>query len=306
MLKELNCTNYSIFTGTAGENRKIVIEANNNGETEYFIKIPTTQSSIELVQREKDNLVYLEQFYFNTFDIPKVAFSDGGIIAISNIKPSHVIKSYDFSDIHFKVLVELYCMTFKKMKLITVNPIKKAVDHTQYLSMTKLDLNNKLHIKVDNLKTNLLKLKNIILQDQIKEIAVSFSHCDFTPWNMYITKDKLFVYDWELASHDTPLLFDFFHYIFQQGILVKHLNYLKIKQEIKEYFANETLKEIVITYNIDINKYYGFYLLINTSYYLLKYVNQKDLHIQAHWLIDVWHDALNNFVEKKGEVFEFN
>jgi hypothetical protein len=304
ILKELSCTNYSIFTGTAGENRKVVIEVNDNQDTKYFIKIPTTKSATKLVQKEKENLLYLGQFNFNTFKIPKVAFSDEKTIAISNIKPSHIVKNDDFSNVHFLALEELYNTTYKKLQLEKVKTINAAIKNIDSLNREKFDFNDSLHIKIISLTTNLSNLKDMLLMD--KEIIVSFSHQDFTPWNMYVSKDKLFIYDWELASHETPLLFDFFHYIFQQSILIKHESYDTIKEKMNSFLTSKTLQEILKKYNVKVDEYYSYYLIINISYYSIKYLHQEDLHIQAYWLIDLWNEALKDIVNNKGRIFELD
>lgn len=305
IIKKLNGKNYSIFTGTAGENRKIIIELNDGKETQSFIKIPTTNSAKELVLQECKNIKYVEQLDLNFFNIPKVLYSDDEVVAISNIKPKQIINNDDFSTVHFLGLRELYNKTFKKITIQNANPLLGSIENIEKLNNIKLDYSNELDFKIDNLKTNLSKLKELIISQE-ENIVISFAHCDFTPWNMYVSKDNLYVYDWELASDNVPLLFDFFHYIFQQNVLIKHKSYQEIKSEITIYFKNEILVEIVKTYNLDVNKYYAYYLLINVSYYVFKYFNQKDLHVQALWLIDVWNEALEDLVKNKGKVFEFN
>ena len=67
---------------------------------------------------------------------------------------------------------------------------------------------------------------------------------------------------------------------------------------------NSRLKNIVQKYNIDINENYKLYLLYTVSYYLDKYNNQEKLHDQVFWLIDVWFDAFNDLVDKKGQTVE--
>jgi len=305
IISELNCTGYSIFTGTAGENRKVIIEVNKDSKTKYFIKIPTTQSAKGLVKSEKKNIHYLEQFNFKIFNFPEVVYSDDEIITISNIKPQTISNIDKFSTIHFLVLQELYDNTARNLLISEVELLQKSTEYLDILNKKQFDLNNHLDTKISQLSIQLLKIKDFFI-DKEKNIEVSFAHCDFTPWNMYLSGDKLYVYDWELASHDTPLLFDFFHYIFQESVLIKHLKYNDIKNIIESSFENKILKKIITKYRIDTNQYYAYYLYINISYYTLKYANQKDLHLQAYWLIDVWNESLEDLIKNKGKVFEFN
>jgi hypothetical protein len=121
---------------------------------------------------------------------------------------------------------------------------------------------------------------------------------------MYATKKKLFVYDWELASENIPLFFDFFHYVFQRNILIKHKRYKEIKKELHDYLNTDILKKLIQKYEININQYFSYYLYLNCSYYGLKYYQQKELHIQGYWLIDVWCKAIEDIINNNGEIFE--
>ena len=291
IIEELDYDSYSIFAGTAGENRKIIIEVNKNNITKYFVKIPTTSSAEELVAMEKKNIKYLEQFNFQVFNYPKNINNYGNVICISNIKPKNIVNDNGFSSIHFLALNELYINTLENLLVSKIESIQSSI-----ICIKELDKDNKL-------KVSLLKVQKLFISKE-DDIVVSFAHCDFTPWNMYLTKDKLYIYDWELASERTPLLFDFFHYIFQEAVLIKHQNYQDIKQKLKGFLNSQELKKIIEKNKIDFNKYYTYYLFINISYYALKYQNQKDLHIQAYWLIDVWNGALEDIIENKGKIFE--
>ena len=120
-----------------------------------------------------------------------------------------------------------------------------------------------------------------------------------------ITNNSLKYVSEELAKNDIVLLYDFFHFIFQSQILISKSDYKSIYEVIVTLIKNNSrLKDIVQKYNIDINENYKLYLLYTVSYYLDKYNNQEKLHDQVFWLIDVWFDAFNDLVDKKGQTFE--
>ena len=64
------------------------------------------------------------------------------------------------------------------------------------------------------------------------KFAVSFSHGDFTPWNVCYNKDDLFVFDFEYAQKDFPVAMDVFHYLTQVGILMKNAGAEEIFQNL--------------------------------------------------------------------------
>ncbi|APW66225.1 hypothetical protein LPB137_10400 [Poseidonibacter parvus] len=291
--------NYSIFTGTVGVNRKAILELNKNNETEYFVKISLTESSKELIHNEADILEYINSFTFENIEIPKIIEKNDDYIIIDNIKQNSSYQTNSIDDIHIKALDDLYSRTLTEKKLEDIDSVKESS-----LILNKLEtseINTKLpHEKIKDILTNIANIKSTLTND-IK-INLGLAHCDFTPWNMYVTNNKLSVFDWELSNKDTVLLYDLFHYIFQAEILINKQGYSSIINTINTVFQNEHLKEIIKKYNIDINLNYILYLEYTVLYYLDKYNSQEELHSQVFWLIDIWNKALKDIVKKEGKV----
>lgn len=85
------------------------------------------------------------------------------------------------------------------------------------------------------------------VREHFENNLVSFSvyHGDFTPWNMFVQKNELFVFDWEYAQLTYPPYLDYFHFFTQQAIYTMHWNadkileeYLKHKSQLVIYFTN--------------------------------------------------------------------
>ena len=55
-----------------------------------------------------------------------------------------------------------------------------------------------------------------------KDVEFSASHGDFTPWNMFANKDKLFVFDFEYAAMTYPAGIDRYHFFTQTAVFEKH------------------------------------------------------------------------------------
>jgi len=171
----------------------------------------------------------------------------------------------------------------KVVELSIWETIKNGIHFLQNLEETK----NELPIsKVKVLKNFCEEIfYNITITDSIK---VGIAHGDFTPWNMYVSDNQLFVYDWEMSQTDMPLLFDVFHYVFQKGILIERKDFTSIKNEIESLLNSPAAKNIISKYNLDWESYYQIYFLYIVSYYLPKYASQPKLHEQVHWLTDTW------------------
>jgi len=144
-------------------------------------------------------------------------------------------------DIHFKALDELYKQHTKVKLLSETSAWDTVLDALDFFE------------EMPSLKNN------------ISIEITGWSHGDFTPWNMYITQDKLYLYDWEMSQKDMPLLLDICHYVFQKNILIKRSSFAEIDQEFKAF-------------------------------------QQGHLHEQAHWLMDTWLEAMDALPMQTGVV----
>lgn len=57
-----------------------------------------------------------------------------------------------------------------------------------------------------------------------KRVVFSAFQADFTPWNMFLEKGQLFVFDWEYARMTYPPRLDYFHFLIQTAIFEEHLS----------------------------------------------------------------------------------
>ena len=280
---------YAIFTGTAGENRKAIVAIAAHKYVRSFVKIPLTKKAKALVRNEKQQLDYIRELKLVKMGTPKCTGTSDHL-ELSNIKPIDSIQQSELTNQHFEGIAEMYSKTIQQ-----VNP--QATTAWNEIQSNLRWLNDGFEIK-NNIEES--KISSIIHQlnqlvDGIGDhdrIAVGLAHGDFTPWNMYLTKEKIHVYDWEMSSVDMPLLYDVFHYVFQNNILIKQNKYESIQNELDQINQNPIVKDLVANCSIDWSLHYAFYLAYVTSYYLPLYISQQDLHMQAHWLIDVWADAL--------------
>lgn len=57
----------------------------------------------------------------------------------------------------------------------------------------------------------------------VQEVEFSAFQADFTPWNMFVEKGQLFVFDWEYARMTYPPRLDYFHFLIQTAVFEDHL-----------------------------------------------------------------------------------
>lgn len=79
---------------------------------------------------------------------------------------------------------------------------------------------------------------------QHKHCRFAAYHADFTPWNMFIEQNRLFVFDWEYGCMTYPPMLDRYHFHIQQAIHVAHMPVPEILANIKKqsWFSRIDLK----------------------------------------------------------------
>ena len=294
---------FSIFTGTVGPNRKAIIALHKNKKTTHFIKFPLTEKSKTLVQNEWNHLRCLEQFQFKNITMPRASSINGGI-KLSNIKPGKFLYNSKLQNIHFAAVSELYDQTTQFRNLSSISTWQQALD-TIFSLIGKVENSD----FSDSIKVRQLigKMYELSLQfDEDLEIPIAYSHGDFTPWNMYLSKERLYLYDWELASIHRPILFDLFHYIFQSHVLIKRSSFKVIAEAVQQMRLHPSVRKLIGKYDIDFDLQYQLYLLLNCSYYIDLFIDQRRLHKQVFWLIDCWLDAFKDLASQKIKLLESN
>ena len=220
MIKATNADGFSGFTGTVGKNRKAIIEINKNQKTTNFIKFPISDNSINLIELEKNNLKKLEVYSFQKSVLPTITpYSKNENVAIlSNVKPQiPTINSMDLQETHLQAIKEWIDKTQAKRTLKDISAYQTITGSLTTLNADYQPVNDLSIEKAKQLLDGLNQLHKGL--DKTKTIPTAMAHCDFTPWNMYFGTDKIYVYDWELAKMDMPLLFDAIHFIFQSHIV---------------------------------------------------------------------------------------
>lgn len=298
-VEEIDAGNWSLFTGTVGANRKVVIEENDGEQTTHFFKVPLTDKAKTLVSNEYKQLSNLENYKFQHSVFPKVSKLKGGI-RLSNVKPKKSLNTVQFGDLHLIALDEWYRKTARRRSVVEMKQISQIRISLNRLRSLKNTANKLSLTKVKKMTNKLEKLfKKVMFA---REYATGLTHGDFTPWNLFLTENKIHVYDWELANQRFPILFDVFHFVFQSGILIQKLEFESIKKQIESLKNNPLTFALCEDLDIDFKEHLQFYLLYNVSYYLDLYSRQEELHVQANWLIDCWEKALEDTLPSIGNI----
>ncbi len=276
LFPELNVINFSISLGAPGPKRKIVFCLMDlNGSIIAFAKIANKEAAIEGLKTEANILKNLNSHKFHAIDIPEVLYEGRWKVkyclvtsALDSKKISHksmilekeeflnVVK--DFSKINYSAMVLVESDFFLELQKM-VNHIK-----TPYLK----------HLCEDSLEIIIKKVLSI-------QLPFHFSHGDFTPWNMYNTKPKVGVFDFEYAIDSAPAGFDVIRYYTQVMILIRKTSKYQVHKELTEKIGWYKIYETyLLKLNIDleiidriIHGVYGLYLI----YHICIYENDRSI-----------------------------
>ena len=279
----LEKTDWALFTGTIGPNNKMILYSNSE---KSFYKIATTENSKNIIVNELNTLNKLSSLKPAYFYFPAILASKENHLVIQDVSALN--------------------QRFENLSPVLINSISEYGNlDNEYLLFeefsSKTSLNKTL-IELSN-STDKRLPKGLIRKLQLLEkrfhnqkIEMSFSHGDFTPWNMFQDGDKAAIYDWELANKNYTLGFDGFHFIIQDGILVRRLSWKSIKNEIDIHIQDKTIYQWSKHQENNQGKYLSLYLLTNIINYLDIYTKQATWHAQIHWLLNTWNEALTTIL----------
>lgn len=272
-------TDWAMFTGTIGENRKIVAWYQ-KGTQSRFAKIPLSAISA-------NNII-------NEFNALQLTTSAGVMKPVGKLINDTVLLQSDvFNNKSLSTPQTINDLPAQSLVAWMANGLYKIrlQDTKWWAALKEVSSTSRLSDK---------RYSPIFLQ-RIEDLAASVNtsapaiaascHGDFTPWNVRFESDKLHVIDWELRAADCPVLYDIFHFIYQDNILIKRNGYGVIKNEIATFFGRPEMKQFLKMHEIDVVQAEKLYLLKTVSYYLAVYSRQDKWHVQVDWLLQVWCEA---------------
>lgn len=269
---------WSLFTGTAGDNRTALLYGNG-----LFYKVPIGANAAQLLQQEHNSISKARALNFDTFEIPNSRFSNQ--ILITNDVAQGGQQSSELGTLHWRCLTELSNVNKNASELYRLPQWAQTEQQLTNLQLCKDSRIPK------SMVTKLLMLKYALDEEDITTTGAG--HGDFTPWNMYVKDTKLAVIDWEMANLQTPALFDAFHFLYQHAALVGRTNYTQLQKSINTALAHPLAEQWIGRHQIDIQLHHRLYLLFTVAYYLDLYNRQAHWHPQVAWSLELWNEALN-------------
>lgn len=207
---------WATFEGTPSVHQKRVLQVFCEQEILAYCKISAKVDIKKLFAQEAELLQNLHEKGIGS--IPRCLYlgsigDDRQMMVLSTEKTIHSHVPHEWSDLQQSFVDELQKKTSRMI------PFEEC-DLAQGIMLLK-DRMNILPSCID--KLSLMRAASMVesrLQGRVLECAVM--HGDFTPWNMLVEKDQLFVFDWEYAFRCCPVGLDRYHFFSQTAFFERH------------------------------------------------------------------------------------
>ena len=283
--QEINYDSFSVFTGTPGLFRKPIVQLIQAKKDCHYLKLAISASSKKCIERELYHLKTLELKDYNQFSIPTIHHSSSAYGMLTEaIAPSKHGSVKELNDSGLNAIIELMNKNMNHQKLSYSSFFQQITEHLFFLENHPNESTTKL---LDQLR---------LVKDSIQAntyLYLSKAHGDLTPWNMARNENGLIIYDWEMSMNDAPLLYDVFHFIYQNEGLVKRKDSSSIKDSIQRLIQRESLAGFISKYEIDVRLNHQLYVLHALLSCLVKVNVQGVATADQEKMIANWSDALD-------------
>ena len=249
--------NFGIFCGSPGYHQKPTLLISKRERILGYCKLTNNKNIMELFHNESKSLAYLRDKGINS--IPTSLFC--GNLPFSQQTCAFVQTTCRERNVQFATYTNQKLYDFVKevnAKTKVSIPFCES-DFSKSLNKLKQHLFLLEDKNMQNTLRNGIKAVNAN-QNSFKYFCAS--HGDFTPWNSFIVRNRLFVFDLEYFKYSFAPFHDFFHFFTQEMLYNKYANaeqiYLKYKNLRSLFFKNQD--------NVDL--FYLSYLLMIVEFYL--------------------------------------
>lgn len=215
LLKEIFNTReieFGIFEGTPSVHQKITMQLSSGSRILGYCKLSNSDDIKELFAKESEMLSWLAGK--GVTGIPKVLYCGTlecgtHIFVQSTAKTASSSAKHNWCRLHNEFLSQLHEKTKESI----------AFEDSEFCH--SLDLLER-HISwlPDNIDAELISraITGIKSSSCGKKVEFSAFHGDFTPWNMFVEKGRLFVFDFEYAAKSYPPGLDRYHFFTQTAV----------------------------------------------------------------------------------------
>ena len=211
-----NGLEFSLFCGTPCVHQKITMQISQGQRILGYCKISDKHEIASLFDKEAALLNDLHAR--GVKNIPTGLYcgclGDGTKLFVqSTSKSLGSAVVHEWKDLHDRFLARLQELTQQKLKFEDSDYFKTLKAFERHYDWLPAEVDKQLMREA---------IEATCYRWRGKEVVFSACHADFTPWNMFVEKGKLFVFDWEYAQMTYPPMLDKYHFFTQTAIFERH------------------------------------------------------------------------------------
>lgn len=216
---------YSIFGGTPSVHQKVTIQFFKGNKILGYGKVSDSDDVVDLFFHEQRLLDELKSNGIS--DIPDCLICEKlpcgfSLFIQSTVKSRRSYSPRGWTLLHDEFLINMSDRTIRRIRF-----------ENSDFGKSLIGLNDSINFLPEEYRDIIKQRLNGVL-DSLCGHMVDYSafHADFTPWNMFIEKGRLYVFDWEYGRMTYPPMLDKYHFFIQQAIHVDHLQPAEIMKMI--------------------------------------------------------------------------
>ncbi len=242
-----NCSvEFSIFCGTPCVHQKITMQLSCGSRLLGYCKLTDSTEVAALFEREAALLAELAARGMQASELPRALFCGEmmpGVFAFvqSTVKSVRSRVLHTWGTLHDSYLARLYACTKQRLPFEETD-YAHALDALESHMDWVPDLPGKASV--------IHALARVRAAYAGREVEFSAYHADFTPWNTFVEKGKLFVFDWEYALRTCPPGLDRYHWYTQTSIFERRLSAAGILAELPALLWMQ--RELYLAYLLEV------------------------------------------------------
>ena len=270
LLRIFNCTDleFAIFEGTPCVHQKMTIQLSCGNKILGYCKASDNKDIQQLFEKETSTLTLLAQK--GVTNIPQ-ALHCGTLCNGVHIFVQSTAKTTKSQVVHtWGPLQEQFLATLHEKTKQTL-PFEES-DYCRAITALQEHID---WLPAPCREVVTTATAKVMAEYRGKMVEFSACHADFTPWNMFVERGKLFVFDFEYAALTYPTEIDRCHFELQTAIYKEKLDTMQI---VDKYIKNNKNK-------------YKEYLLSILSLYAIR--EKGEYSPQMLYIIDRWTNILS-------------
>lgn len=258
------------------QNDKAVLQIYSDDEIYAYVKVTTNPNNAKRFEKKANALRQIRESGIEC--VPKVIGldldSEVKMFAQSSDKPMGQEVKLEFNEQILDTIKDIVVKTKKDIEYKDTDFCKSV----EYLKK-QMDVFDKEQQSI---------VDEAIKKVESSDINFSFSHGDFTPWNVYYVGDEIRLFDLEYCSGSMPEYVDVFHYLTQTTLLGKRYT---AQCAMREY---EHQLDLISEYVENPKLTYICYLVWIISFYIKRADKNIDRIREA---LDVWVEMLEYLIK---------